>query len=100
MTINLPAGYYALSGKASVYNVDGSDPQSAECGLSTGDSTRVRLDSGPSTAGDADSNQTSVAVQDLLSLSSPGSVSMWCATFRGRAEMGKLTALKVGALHG
>lgn len=99
-TLQLPAGHYALFGKASLYNIDASDPQSAECGLSTGDSTRVRLDSGPGSGGDADANQTSVSVQDLLTLNTPGTVTMWCATFRGRAEMAKFTAIKVGALHG
>jgi hypothetical protein len=41
-----------------------------------------------------------VTVQDLLTLTSPGTASMHCHTSRGNASNAKLVALKVGALHG
>lgn len=102
VTLQLPAGFYAVSGKASVKNGDSGDEQDADCGLSTGDRTHVRLGQGGAVAPapNADSNVHSVAVQDLLTLTAPGTVSMWCATFRGSAFLAKVTAIKVGALHG
>ena len=38
--------------------------------------------------------------EDLLSLNAPGSVSLFCSTYTGRAYHAKIVAIKVGALHG
>jgi hypothetical protein len=90
ITLSLPAGNYALSGKVLVYNEDG-DPQSTSCQLSTGDVTQSYQ------AGGA---EVVYALQDVVALSAPGSVSMQCGTYHGSAGDAKLTAIKVGALHG
>jgi hypothetical protein len=41
-----------------------------------------------------------IVVQDLLTLGSPGAVTLACGTHNGSAARAKLTAIKVGALHG
>jgi len=92
-SVNLPAGVYALFGKAELQNDDG-DNQSAACALSTGDRTGVRL------GWDITARRIPVSVQDLLTLNGPGTATMTCSTYNGWAASGKLTALKVGALHG
>jgi hypothetical protein len=93
-TVNLPAGVYALFGKARLANAD-SDDQPAHCALSTGDATTVRLG-----ARFDDGSEMSVSVQDLLTLPAPGTARLSCATFHGQAFDGKITAIKVGAIHG
>jgi hypothetical protein len=93
-SVNLPAGVYAVFGKARVANAD-SDDQPARCALSTGDSTVIRLG-----ARFDDGSEQSVSVQDLLTLPAPGTATLGCATFRGQAFDGKITAIKVGAIHG
>jgi len=88
VTLQLPAGLYAVFGSTAVHNQD-DDPQSATCGLSTGESKFFTL-----------VESEVVSVQDLLTLTSPGSVSLWCDTYKGTVWTGKVTAIKVGALHG
>lgn len=87
--LDLPAGSYALFGKATLSNDDG-DSQEAQCRLSTGEAAFTRL------GGDA---WQVVVVQDLLSLGSPGTVSMTCSTYDGGGSSAKLTAIRVGAVH-
>lgn len=101
VTLNLPAGVYAVFGKAEVMNNDGS-PQTETCSLSTGESAQVRLD-GQDTNGTGiteDSYSQVIALQDLLTVSAAGSVSLSCNGFSGIAIGGKVTAIQVSALHG
>ena len=93
--LDLPAGRYALFGKASIQNEDFDDARLGDCRLSTGDTTTVAL----SSLNDGGWKQ-SVSVQDVLTLDGPGRVSLFCVTFRGAAKEAKLTAIKVNALHG
>jgi hypothetical protein len=88
LTLQLPAGNYAVSGKAVIYNEDG-DPQTTSCRLSTGDVTQSYQDGGA---------EIVYAVQDVTALPS-GTVSLQCGTYHGSAGNSKLTAIKVGALH-
>ena len=90
VSLQLPAGRYAIFGKASVFNIDGDD-QRAECALTTGDRSAVQL--GPDLAGGF---LQSMSVQDVSNFASPGSVTLSCSTFRGFAFAAKLTAIKVG----
>lgn len=92
-SVQLPAGVYALFGKAELQNEDG-DNQSAACALSTGDQTGVRL------GWSITSRRIPVSVQDLLTLTGPGTATLTCSTYNGWAVSGKITALKVGQLHG
>jgi hypothetical protein len=100
VTLNLPAGLYAVFGKADVENGDNSE-QDAQCTLSTSEYSIVRL--GP-IAGLTDiedgANRGEIVVQDLLTLTAPGSVTLSCSTYRGWGDRAKVTAIKVGALHG
>jgi hypothetical protein len=45
-------------------------------------------------------NRNQIILQDLLTLNAPGPVSMSCSTYDGAAYQVKLTAIKVGAIHG
>jgi hypothetical protein len=101
VTLNLPVGVYAVFAKVEVTNNDGS-PQTETCSLSTGESGQVRLD-GQDTNGTGiteDSYSQIMALQDLLTLSTAGSVSMTCNGFSGIATGGKITAIQVSAIHG
>ena len=101
VTLDLPSGLYALFGKVVVTNGDGS-PQSVTCSLSTGESALVRLD-GYDTNGTGittDVYSQVVSLQDLLTLSDPGTVSLSCNGFGASATSAKITALQVGSLHG
>jgi len=93
VSLSLPAGQYALFAKASVFNIDTS-PQDATCKLSTGEHSDIRLGTFP------DSDGQVVELQDLLTLTTDGVATLSCATFDGVAQLGKLTAIKVSALHG
>jgi hypothetical protein len=101
VTLNLPVGVYAVFAKVEVTNNDGS-PQTETCSLSTGESGQVRLD-GQDTNGTGiteDSYSQMMALQDLLTVSTAGQVSMTCNGFSGIATGGKITAIQVSALHG
>ncbi|MDX6280080.1 MAG: hypothetical protein QOH03_1151 [Kribbellaceae bacterium] len=91
-SIELPAGSYAVFGKAELQNLDG-DNQNGFCKLSTGDVTGVRL------GWDRTARRIPVSVQDVLTLDDPGAVTLFCGTYNGWAANGKLTVLKVGTLH-
>lgn len=91
-SIQLEAGSYALFGKAELQNLDG-DNQNGYCNLSTGDVTPVRL------GWRITSPRIPVSVQDVLTLNGPGTATLYCSTYNGWARNGKLTALKVGAVH-
>ena len=91
-SIQLQAGSYALFGKAELQNLDG-DNQNGYCKLSTGDVTPVRL------GWSITSPRIPVSVQDLLVLDAPGTATLYCSTYDGRARYGRITALKVGEAH-
>lgn len=98
-TLNLPAGAYAVFGKAVLKNRD-SDAQDASCRLSSGDISDVRLpDPGHEGSIQNEPLEFTVSVQDLLTLPAPGAVTMSCATYKGFAGGVKLTAIKVGAIY-
>jgi hypothetical protein len=94
-SIDLPAGVYALFGKAVLLNQD-DDEQSAACQLSTGEETFLYNIPAASASG----WYQYVGVQDLVTVASPRTVVLTCSTFHGRAQNGKLTAIKVAAIHG
>lgn len=101
VTLDLPAGLYALFGKVVVTNND-SSPQSVTCSLSTGESALVRLN-GYDTNGtgiSTDFYSQDIALQDLLTLGSPGTVTMTCNGFGASATSAKITALLESSLHG
>lgn len=101
VTLDLPTGLYALFGKVVVTNGDGS-PQSVTCSLSTGESALVRLD-GYDTNGTGittDVYSQVVSLQDLLTLSNPGTVTLSCNGYGASATSAKITAIQVGSLHG
>ena len=89
VTLQLPAGRYAIFGKATIFNID-NDDQSADCRLSTGDRSTVSL--GPQSGG----FEMTVPLQDVSNFDIPGSVTLSCSTFRGGGWLAKLTAIKVG----
>jgi hypothetical protein len=101
VTLNLPVGLYAVFAKVEVTNNDGS-PQTETCSLSTGESGQVRLDGqdGNGLGITEDSYSQMMALQDLLTVSTAGSVSLSCNGFSGIATGGKITAIQVSALHG
>jgi hypothetical protein len=90
VTVNLPAGMYSVFAKSVITDLD-SSPQDGTCKLSTGEASTLSL---------VPQLRTSVMVQDLLTLSSPGSVSLICNSWAGYVQQSKLTAISVAALHG
>ena len=94
VSLDLPAGVYALFGKIRIYNLDSSS-QTAKCALSTGESSGVRL-----AVADPDLYNATVPLQDLLTLSAPGTVTMSCTGFQMTASDGKITAIQVSHIHG
>jgi hypothetical protein len=98
--LDLPAGFYAVFAKTDIRNLD-NDAQDAQCRLSTGESSIVRIGSVDTFAGTGEGvNQSQIVLQDLLTLNAPGSVAFSCSTFIGDASQAKITAIKIGALHG
>lgn len=92
-SIQLQAGVYALFGKSELTNLD-SAAQGAGCSIA-GDKTDVRLGEPQSPA-----NLSTVSVQSLLTLTGPSTVNLVCHSYNGLVTNAKITALKVGALHG
>lgn len=91
--MDLPAGVYTLTALSTIINLD-VDPQSSDCTLSTGASGFIHQ------PGEADGYGAQVAVEDLLTLTSPGRVTLHCHTYNGYAQGTKLIAVKVAAIHG
>ena len=92
--VTVPAGSYAIFGKASLGNEDG-DFQGGNCKLSTGDETDVAL---PGQTGGA-SFVYSVAVEGVATFSQQTTIVMTCSTFHGGASRGSLTAIAVGGVN-
>ncbi len=99
VTLDLPAGFYAVFGKADVTNLD-TDEQDARCTLSTGEYSEARIGHFMTLIETEGADRQEIVVQDLLTLGSPGAVTLACSTHHGSAARAKLTAIKVGALHG
>ena len=93
VSLNLPAGSYTLTAETVIYNAD-SDSQWSDCKLSTGATTEVNI------PGQFNGDQQSVTVEDLLTLTAPGTASLHCHTYNGGTNDAKLIAVKVAALHG
>lgn len=99
--LDLPAGTYALFAKAVVVNPStGVEYQGA--------SLTCRLSTGEYSGAGADGNEAStIALQDLLTLDTPGTAVLACEksypdddTHSGVVRMAKITAIQVAALHG
>lgn len=101
VTLALPAGYYALAAKAVVVNPStGVAYQGAAitCRLSTGEYSGAGVDG---------NEATTVTLQDLLTLTEPGTVTLACEKsypsdemHSGVVRMAKITAIQVAELHG
>jgi hypothetical protein len=85
LTLNLPAGQYVASAKASIEGVTGT----TSCTLN-GD---VSLGYIPS------DTYTTLSLQNVLTLPAAGSVSLYCETDNGAAHAAVITATKVGEIH-
>ena len=92
--VTVPAGNYAIFGKASLGNEDG-DFQGGNCKLSTGDETDVAL---PGMTG-SQLFVYSVSLRGAATVSQPTTISMTCSTFRGTATRVVLTAVAVGVVN-
>jgi len=86
VTLPLPAGRYAIFGRAVISNQTG-DFHGAGCSLTTGDEVFVLLGT---------LEYGTVSVQDVANFTGPGSVTLSCRSSRARADNAKLTAIKVG----
>jgi hypothetical protein len=100
VTRELPAGLHAVFAKTDIRNID-NDAQDAQCRLSTGETSILRIGSADTFAGTGQGiNKSQIILQDLLALYAPDSVTLSCRAFLGDASQAKTTAVKVGALHG
>jgi hypothetical protein len=98
VTLNLPAGNYLLSGRAGVGSVDGS-VQAGSCSLFLGSSTLSALDRASIAIPSAGNGTVLIPVFATLTLLTPASVSLDCATFKGGASDAVITALSVGGIN-
>jgi hypothetical protein len=89
----VPAGSYFISFRIALTNDDG-DPQEVSCTLSTGDSSRIRIDSSP------DAHTGTLVLQDVATFATTTTISVHCVGFQV-IPAGKivLTALKVGSIQ-
>lgn len=101
VTLDLPAGLYAVFAKVGVANLDGS-AQTDTCSLSTGESSRVRIAGVDSNIGGVDDDPFTqvISLQDLVTENAAGTVSLTCNGFSGGASSAKITAIQVSSLHG
>jgi hypothetical protein len=93
-TVALPPGRFVLTGKAELANLTNSD-HVWYCTLNSGEQGDVDL-APNGLAGDI---QTAV-VQDVLTLDSPGSVTLSCSADNADVYNAAITAIQVGAIHG
>lgn len=91
-SLNVPAGSYAISAKASVFTGD-LDSQNASCALSTGDRISVRLGEFQT------ADRQAVSLQDAATFNSPATITLACSGFRVTAFEQVITAIKVGAVR-
>jgi hypothetical protein len=92
LALNVPAGSYAISAKAALFNADG-DAQDAVCTLSTGDGTEARIDP----IGEAD--EQSISLLDAATFNAPATITMSCSGFAVTAYSKVISAIRVGAIH-
>jgi len=85
LTLNVPAGTYAISGKVSVANLDSVD-QTASCVLITGDTTSVKLGAGTA---------QEISMLDVGTFDIDTAITLSCATSNGNAMDGVLAAIEV-----
>jgi hypothetical protein len=85
LTLNVPAGTYAISGKVSVANLDSVD-QTASCVLITGDTTSVKLGAGTA---------QEISMLDVGIFDVDTAITLSCATSNGSAAEGVLSAIEV-----
>ncbi len=97
LTLTVPAGNYAISAKAGLFNRD-TDPQDADCTLSTGDRSSVRIGQFNSTGPDEDNVQT-VALVDTATFNSTTTITLACHGFNIFSRQEVISAIKVGAVH-
>jgi hypothetical protein len=88
VTLNLPAGVYAVSGRVEVSN-DGGGSALVNCGITTGDFNVLSITSTPEL----------FVLQDELSLPKAGQVIMKCKAADGAAGRGRITAISVTSRH-
>jgi hypothetical protein len=100
VSLSLPAGSYALSAKASVGNLSGT-LQGLGCRLNTGDESSAAV---------ADGTGQIVALQDVVTLASPSTVTLTCdhgsfvgpgsgAPSLGTASSGVITAITIDGVN-
>jgi len=91
VTLSLPAGYYVLTGQATIENGD-QYSRSAGCLLNNDahKASSVEISRG---------GFGTLTVHDALTASEPMTLTMSCSTFHGTAFDSKLTALKVTSIH-
>ncbi|CAA9234711.1 MAG: hypothetical protein AVDCRST_MAG76-1439 [uncultured Acidimicrobiales bacterium] len=83
--LNVPPGYYAVTGAATVFNID-SDPQFFDCAINDGNRFGGRLD-----------GVRSMTIPVLGTFTGPGTIRMTCAGFRMQMTTSSaLQAIKVG----
>lgn len=90
--LSLPAGNYAVFGRADLTNSD-TMLQPVACTLNWGAVSYNFLQPGKVVV------VTSISVQDQINLTSPDTITMRCDTYDAIAQYVKLTALKVGVTH-
>lgn len=88
VTLNLPAGIYAVSGRVEVSN-DGGGTALVNCGITSGDFNVLSLGSVPEV----------FVLQDELTLPAAGKVVMKCNAADGAAGRGRITAISVASRH-
>lgn len=93
-TVALPPGHFVLIGKAELANLTNS-ARVWYCSLSTGEQGDVDL----TPNGEAGDIQTA-AVQDVITLDSPGSVTLSCSADNADVYNAAITVIQVGAIHG
>ncbi len=86
VTLNLPAGIYAVSGRVEVLN-DGTGL--FNCGITSGDFNALQTGSVPEL----------FVLQDELTLPTAGHVVMKCKTASGAAGRARITAISVASRH-
>jgi hypothetical protein len=97
-TLVVPAGSYLISGKAVFFNTDG-DSQFADCHLSTGDVTFVKVHASENELGTEANGYMSAPVLDAASFGGTTTIAMDCHIFNGGVTDIVLTATKVTAIH-
>jgi hypothetical protein len=88
VTLNLPAGVYAVTGRVEVSN-NGGGTALVNCGITSGDFNVLSLGSVPEV----------FVLQDELTLPTAGHVVMKCKAADGAAGRGRISAISVASWH-